>query len=124
MDEIKKKEIELYKLGFKYNEHQESYYLWQNGFSYYIDRWELEDTNINVVKENIEKDKRWMTTSDEYQQGVNFAQKEFKKEIKDSYNHYNSKLKEATKTKLDRRDRTEYVIKLEAKVELLKQMMK
>ena len=52
------------------------------------------------------------------------AQKEFKKEIKDKYNHYNSKLKEATKTKLDRRDRTEYIIKLEAKVELLKEMMK
>lgn len=55
--------------------------------------------------------------------GFNSAQKEFKKEIKDKYNHYNSKLKEATKTKLDRRDRTEYIIKLEAKVELLKQML-
>lgn len=123
MDEITKKEIELFKLGFKYNEHQESYYLWQNGFNYYVDRWELEGTNINIVKDNIIKDKRWMTTSNEYKQGVNSAQKEFKKEVKDKYNHYNSKLKEATKTKLDRRDRTEYIIKLEAKVELLKSII-
>lgn len=55
--------------------------------------------------------------------GLETAQKQFKKEIKDKYNHYNSKLKEATKTKLDKRDRTEYVIKLEAKVELLKSLL-
>lgn len=42
--------------------------------------------------------------------------------LRDQYNHYNSKLKELTKPKLDRRDRTETVIKLEAKVELLKEL--
>ena len=57
-------------------------------------------------------------------EGYNSAEKRFKKKIKDKYNHYNSKLKEATKTKLDRRDRTEYIIKLEAKVELLKELMR
>lgn len=121
MSNIDKKEIQLYKLGFKYNEHQESYHLCQNGFSYYVDRWELEDTDISIVKDNLQKDIRWMTTSNEYKEGKIFAQKQFKKEINDLYNHYNSKLKEATKTKLDR---TEYVIKLEAKVELLKELIK
>jgi hypothetical protein len=42
------------------------------------------------------------------------------KQIKDLYNHYNSKLKETTVTKLERRERTEYAIRLEAKVVTLK----
>jgi ribosomal silencing factor RsfS len=56
-------------------------------------------------------------------EGFISAEKQSKKKIKDLYNHYNSKLKEATITKLDRRGRTEYVIKLEAKVELLKTLI-
>ena len=55
--------------------------------------------------------------------GLEMVEKEIKQKLKDKYNHYNSKLREATKTKLDRKDRTEYIIKLEAKVEILKQLL-
>jgi len=73
--------------------------------------------------------KEEMYAPDVYQSEIDFiegfivAEKEFKKQIKDLYNHYNSKLKEATITKLGRRERTEYVIKLEAKVKLLKTLL-
>lgn len=53
-----------------------------------------------------------------------FPNNDIKKTVKDMLNHYKSKLAEATKHKLDRRDRTEYVIKLEAKVEVLKELEK
>lgn len=85
---------------------------------------EIEQFTHKYCWENLPGDQTWSNNFyDCALGGYEIAQKESKKEIKDKYNHYNSKLKEATKTKLDRRDRTEYVIKLEAKVELLKEMM-
>jgi hypothetical protein len=71
-------------------------------------------SSSNVFKEAHIKD---------FIEGFNCSQKLFKKDLTDLYNHYNSKLKNATTTKLERRERTEYVIKLEAKVELLKIML-
>ena len=130
-DWLKGREIELFKLGFVKNEHQLCYGMYKYDSSWIVDFRDIyESTNYdwNCHIENLKFELR--ETKKQYFKEVkesftyNFSQKQFKKEIKDKYNHYNSKLKEATKTKLDRRDRTEYVIKLEAKVELLKSMMK
>lgn len=130
MEKTKKREIELLQLGFKKNEHQRCFHQWKYNSSWTFDFWTIEEFSDNRWNMSIEKYKKYLKEAkielkqDElYVLGFNFAQKEFKKEIKDKYNHYNSKLKEATKTKLDRRDRTEYIIKLEAKVEILKSMM-
>lgn len=81
---------------------------------------EIEQFTHKYCWENLPGDQVWSNNFyDCALGGYEIAQKE----IKDKYNHYNSKLKEATKTKLDRRDRTEYIIKLEAKVELLKSLL-
>ena len=128
---INEREIELKKLGFELSNDQRCFYRWIYNSLYIFDfydvgnlsdvRWSI---RIEDYKKYLQKSKEELENSELYLLGFNSAQKEFKKEIKDKYNHYNSKLKEATKTKLDRRDRTEYIIKLEAKVELLKEMMK
>jgi len=125
------REIELLKLSFDKNEHQQSFGLSKYEETWYVDFWKIRDYTdhkwnilIEDIKYDLERTKKQYCEALKKSEGYNFAQKEFKKEIKDKYNHYNSKLKEATKTKLDRRDRTEYVIKLESKVELLKELMK
>ena len=122
--------IELEKLGFKRNEDQKCYGLYKYGESYFVDFYKITDFSdifffwhIENIKYMLKQAKIDAERGYKCSESYNFAQKEFKKEIKDKYNHYNSKLKEATKTKLDRRDRTEYIIKLEAKVELLKSMI-
>ena len=56
-------------------------------------------------------------------EGYKTAEKEFKKKIKDKYNHYNSELKQATQPKLGKNNNTEYIIKLESKVELLRSLI-
>lgn len=124
------REIELKKLGFELNNDQRCFYQWEYNSYYIFDFYDVENLsderwNIRIkdYEKHLQKSKEELENSELYLLGVNFAEKRFKKEIKDKYNHYNSKLKEATKTKLDRRDRTEYIIKLEAKVELLKQLI-
>lgn len=70
--------------------------------------------SLDVFKESHIKD---------FLEGFGAAKKDFKKQIKDLYNHYNSKLKESTVTKLGRREKTEYTLRLEGKVDLLKIML-
>ena len=127
---LNSREIELKKLGFELNNDQRCFYQWKYNSSYIFDFYDVENLSdkrwsirIEDYKKYLQKSKEELENSELYLLGLNFAQKEFKKEIKDKYNHYNSKLKEATKTKLDRRDRTDYIIKLEAKVELLKSLL-
>jgi hypothetical protein len=124
--------IELEKLDFKRNEDQKTYSLYKYGESYFVDFHKITtdfpdifwQRHIENIKYMLKQAKITVERGYKCSESYNFAQKEFKKEIKDKYNHYNSKLKEATKTKLDRRGRTEYIIKLESKVELLKELMK
>ena len=56
--------------------------------------------------------------------GLETAEKEIKRKLKDLYNAKNSQYKELTKPKLDRRNITEEGIKLETEVKLLKELMK
>ena len=125
------REIELKKLGFELNNDQRCFHRWKYNSSYIFDFYDVENLSdvrwsirIEDYKKYLQKSKEELENSELYLLGFNSAQKELKRKLKDKYNHYNSKLKEATKTKLDRRDRTEYIIKLEAKVVLLKEMMK
>ena len=52
------------------------------------------------------------------------TEKEIKKKLKDFYNKYNSWLKELTIGKLDKVINQEERMKLESKIELLKELMK
>ena len=128
---INEREIQLKKLGFELNNDQRCFHQWKYNSSYIFDFYDVENLSdvrwsirIEDYKKYLQKSKEELENSELYLLGFNSAQKEFKTRLKDKYNHLNSKLKEATKTKLDRRDRTEYIIKLEAKVELLKSMIR
>lgn len=90
---------------------------------YYRYYWECPDTKEQFT--TTEMDEGHLNQIKDYWQSTrNPPKKENKTEkiLRDQYNHYNSKLKELTKPKLDRRDRTETVVKLEAKVELLRKL--
>ena len=62
-------------------------------------------------------------TEEHFTEGLEVAQKEFRRKIKDLYNAKNSQYKELTKPKLDRRKITEEGIRLEAEVNLLKKLL-
>ena len=125
------REIELKKLGFELNNDQRCFYRWIYNSLYIFDfydvgnlsdvRWSI---RIEDCKKYLQKSKEELENSELYLLGFSSAQKEFKRKLKDLYNAKNSQYKELTKPKLGRKDRTEYIIKLEAKVELLKEMMK
>ena len=55
--------------------------------------------------------------------GYNLAEKEIKKKLKDEYNKYNSWLQQLNNFKLDKTVNQEQRIRLEAKVELLKELI-
>jgi hypothetical protein len=55
--------------------------------------------------------------------GLETAQKEIKRKLKDKYNHLNSKLKEVNTFKLDKTVNQEARIRLESQVELLKKLI-
>lgn len=62
-------------------------------------------------------------TEEHFTEGLEVAQKEFKKKLKDLYNAKNSQYKELTKPKLGRKEMTVYTIKLEAEVKLLQKLI-
>lgn len=84
-----------------------------------IDKMQREQLKHNTLLDTVN-----FIAESNFNKGFLAAKKETKEIITDLFNHYNSKLKELTKPKLDRRDRTETVIGLEAKVKLLIELKK
>ena len=78
---------------------------------------------MKYTLEQALKAKEELKNSELYLLGFNSAKKEFKKKLKDLYDAKNSQYKELTKPKLGRKEMTVYTIKLEAEVNLLKQLM-
>lgn len=80
------------------------------------------------TKEQLAKDYRKTTANQMYGDELGFiagfsAEKELKQKLKDSYNKYNSWLKQLTIGKLDKVINQEERMKLESKIELLKELL-
>ena len=127
---LNSREIELKKLGFELNNDQRCFYQWKYNSSYIFDFYDVENLSdkrwsirIEDYKKYLQKSKEELENSELYLLGFNSAQKQFKKEIKDKYNHLNSKLKEINTFKLDKTVNQEARIRLESQVELLKELM-
>ena len=124
------REIELKKLGFELNNDQRCFYRWKYNSLYIFDFYDVENLSdvrwsirIEDYKKYLQKSKEELENSELYLLGFNSAQKEFKTKLKDKYNAKNSQYKELTKPKLGRKEMTVYTIKLEAEVNLLKQLL-
>ena len=124
------REIELKKLGFELNNDQRCFYRWKYNSLYIFDFYDVENLSdvrwsirIEDYKKYLQKSKEELENSELYLLGFNSAQKEFKKKLKNLYNAKNSQYKELTKPKLGRKEMTVYTIKLEAEVNLLKQLL-
>lgn len=124
------REIQLRKLGFVSNQHEQAYTLSKYNNCWFIDFWKIIDYNdykwdiiINELVCELEKSKIDFTNHLKGSEGYNFAQKEFKKKLKDKYNHYNSKLHQLSVPKMGRTVYQLEELKLSSKIELLKELM-
>lgn len=82
---------------------------------------EIELKKLGFDKKYFKQAKIELESGDVYLSGFNSAQKQ----IKDKYNHYNSKLQEELKLKFGKeRVNTEKIKELEIKVETLKELLK
>lgn len=121
---------QLLQLGFEENGHQQCFYNWIFEQSWYVDSYRVyEDSDdswdnyLEKIKSDLkEAEKQFyldIRSSFEY----NFAEKEFKKKIRDYYNKYNSWLKEETSPKLGRSPNFKRETELRAKVDCLKEIL-
>ena len=125
------RELELLQMEFKRNENQTAYILFKYDSNWYVDFWKLSDYTDhkwNILMEDIKYDlemvKKQYYDDLKRRSAYKFAVKEFKKKLKDSYNKYNSWLKELNSPKLYKVINHEERMKLESKIELLKELMK
>lgn len=130
MEKIKERKIDLCKLGFEANEHQKCFSLSKYNSTWYIDFWKISeytDHKWNIFIEDIKYDLKTIKNQyyDDLKQhpAYNFAQKEFKKKLKDKFNHLNSNLQQLNNFKMDKTVNQEARIRLESQVKLLKELM-
>jgi hypothetical protein len=126
------RQIQLLKLGFKPNEHQDCYILSKYDSTWYVDFnkvTDYDDSKWNIFMDDLIYDLEHtrigfigdLTNSE----GYNFAKKEIRQKLLCELNKYRSWLQEETQPKMGRRtSNVEKVIELKAKVELLKELMK
>jgi len=124
------RELDLLKLGFKKNEHQNSYSLSKYGEEWYIDFWNITDytdQKWNILIEDIKHDlsefKKQFFEGVRDSFGYKFAVKENKKQIRDNYNKYNSWLQEEQILKPGKRLNLERIKELEIKVQTLQELL-
>lgn len=126
------REIELYKLGFKKNEHDYTFFhTYQYGHSWYIDFYSVYEPDeefwqdyLKGLKSDLQEAKKDYYDDIKCSDGYKFREKEIKKKLKDEYNKYNSWLQQETQFKIGKGNpnlirETE----LRAKVELLKELI-
>ena len=121
------RELELLQMGFTHNANQTAYILFKYDSNWYVDFWKLSDYTDhkwNILMEDIKYDlemvKKQYYDDLKRHSSYNFAQKQFKKVLRDKYNHLNSQLKTVNILKLDKTVNQELRIKLENQIELIK----
>jgi len=127
---MENREQQLLQMGFKKNEHQNSYRLYKFDKEWYVDFWKITDYTDhkwNILIEDIKYD--FSEVKKQFYEDVRnsfeykFAVKENKKQIQDKYNHLNSLYQQLKIPKLDRYKLSEEGIRLEAQVELLQKLL-
>ena len=127
---LKQREIDLLKLGFEKNEHQQTWISFKYDQNYYADFNKVLEYDsdrwidfIESIKNAYIKAKNSIEQSDNYVLGFISAEKQNKKKIKDKYNHLNSLLRDEKYIKLTKTLNIEKINKLEIEVNLLKELI-
>jgi len=125
------REIDLLKIGFERNDHQQSYGLYKYDTSYYIDFWELEELtndewyyllkNINDALKQAKTDKERNCM---YLLGIKESEVIIRQTILDLKNKYKSHLQQTTQCKLGRTPNFKYETELRAKIQVLTELEK
>lgn len=125
------REQQLLKLGFEQDFELECFFKSDYGKIWYLHFSQIFDCDAldwacfyGELKLDISGAKKIHKSTLLYDDGYKSAEKELKQKLKDSYNKYNSWLKELTSGKLDKVINKEERMKLESKIELLKELMK
>lgn len=128
---MKNREIELYKLGFKKNEHQFIFHMYKYDMSWYVDFfsiYEPDDEFWNDYLEGVKID--LIMAKKEYleelnrSEGKKFAQKQIKQQILDLKNKYKSHLQEETNYKIGKNINFVRETELKAKISMLVELEK
>jgi len=127
---MKNREQQLLQMGFKFNGHQLQYELSKYGYIYRVGIWkitEYTDQKWNILIEDICYDlsevKKQFYENARNSFEYRFAVKENKKQIRDSYNKYNSWLQEERIIKPGKRLNLERIKELEIKVQTLQELL-
>lgn len=130
MDQVKKRRIELLSLGFERNNHQQCWISFKYDKNWYVDFYKvLEydesqwDACIESIKQSYTKARNSIESSELYLLGKESAKKEIERTVKDSLNHYKSKLKEETNPKLSKEINKDKVRELEIIIETLNKLL-
>ena len=128
--ETTSREIDLLKLGFEKNQHQETFITFKYDRHWYVDFWEVEELDgyewgvlIEHLIEGFKKaEKHWidgLRASDGYKLCEKEYEVNYKKQILDTLNKYRADLEQVNHFKLDKTVNQELRIRLESKVEVL-----
>lgn len=124
---LKQREIDLLKLSFEKNEHQQTWISFKHDQNYYADFNKiLEYDNdkwtdfIESIKNAYIRAKNNIEQSDNYILGFNSAQKQNNKILTDKLNKYKSNLAEEKTEKIGKRLNTEKIKELEIRIDTLK----
>ena len=127
---MKNREIELYKLGFAKNEHQYTFHIYKYGQSWNVDFYSVYEPDeefwqdyLEGLTSELQEVKKDYYDDIKRSDGYKFREKEIKKKLKDEYNKYNSWLQQLNNFKLTKTVNQEQRIRLEAKVELLNDLL-
>ncbi len=134
-DKVRKvtdREVQLLRLGFYLNEHQDCYTLYKYDNIWYVDFNKItdyDDSKWNILIDDliydIQQSKIYFVGDLKDSEGYTFAKKEVRHKLLDELNKYRSLLQHETKVKMDRREiNTEKVKELNFKIEAVKQIIK
>lgn len=125
------REIQLRKLGFHLNEHQDCYILFKYDSTWYIDLEKIRDYDeikwsilIDDLIYDLQQTKIYFIGDLKESEGYSLAKKEIKQKLLNELNKYRSWLQQLAHFKLDKTVNQEAIIRLEAKVEVIKQLIK
>lgn len=123
------REHQLQILGFAKNKNQQTYIAFKYNRHWYVDFWEVEELDgyewgalIEYLKDSFKIAKKQWYENLKASEGYKLREKEDKKQILDLLNKYRANLEQVNHFKLDKTVNQELRIKLEAKVEVLKEL--
>lgn len=125
------REIEIRKLGFEKNQHQQSYGMYKYGSMWTVTFYLISELNdlewvkyIKYLKSQLTEAEKELKQEELYLLGRDSARKEIKQKLLDKLNHLRSDYQQQTQSKLGRSPNYKRETELQAQITLLQELMK